>query len=93
MQHPDPNETRAKGKAIYDKKIRHIVEADPSQKGRVVVIDIYTGEYEIADTDREARRRLEKRCPDAFTWAERVGYPAVYKFRSPRLAPGEYDLI
>ena len=85
MQHPDPNETRAKGKAIYDEKIRHIVEADPTQKGRVVVIDIYTGEYEIADTDWEARRRLEKRCPDAYTWTERVGYPAAYKISGPRL--------
>ena len=85
MRHPDASETRAKGKAIYNEKIRHIVEADPSQKGRVVVIDIYTGEYEIADTDWEARRCLEKRCPDAFTWAERVGYPAAYKIRGPRL--------
>ena len=80
MQHPDPIATSEIGEAIYNEKIRHIVEADPSQKGRVVVIDIYTGEYEIADTDEEAQRRLEKRCPDAFTWAERVGYPAVCRF-------------
>ena len=79
MQHPDASATRAKGKAIYDEKIRHIVEADPSQKGRVVVIDIYTSEYEIADSDGQALRRLLDRCPDAYTWAERVGYPAVYK--------------
>ena len=80
MEHPDASATRAKGKAIYNEKIRHIVEADPSQKGRVVVIDVHTGEYEIADNDWEARRRLIKRCPDAYTWAERVGYPAVYRF-------------
>ena len=79
MQHPDASITSEKGRAIYDEKIRHIVEADPSQKGRVVVIDIYTGEYEIADTNWEARRRLLDRCPDAYTWAERVGYPTVYK--------------
>ena len=79
MQHPDPITTSEKGEAIYNEKIRHIVEADPSQKGRVVVIDIYTGEYEIADTDGEALHRLLDRCPNAYTWAERVGYPAVYK--------------
>ena len=79
MQHPNASVTSEKGRAIYDEKIRHIVEADPSQKGRVVVIDIYTGEYEIADSDGEALRRLLDRCPDAHTWAERVGYPAVYK--------------
>ena len=80
MQHPDASVTSEKGQAIYNEKIRHIVEADPSQKGRVVVIDVHTGEYEIADTDDEAYRRLLKRCPDAYTWAERVGYPAVYRF-------------
>ena len=93
MQHPDASATREKGKAIYDEKIRHIVEADPSQKGRVVVIDIYTGEYEIADDDWEARRRLLKRCSDAYTWSERVGSPALYEFRGPRLASRDYDLI
>ena len=85
MQHPDPIATSEKGEAIYNEKIRHIVEADPTQKGRVVVIDIYSGEYEIADTDWEALHRLLDRCPDAYTWAERVGYPAVYKIRGPRL--------
>ena len=93
MQHPDANATRSKGKAIYDEKIRHIVEADPSQKGRMVVIDIYTGEYEIDDNDWVARRRLLKRCPDAYTWTERVGYPTAYKISGPRLAPRDYDLI
>ena len=76
----EQTEAIIKGQAIYNEKIRHIVEADPSQKGRVVVIDVHTGEYEIADTDDEAYRCLLKRCPDAYTWAERVGYPAVYRF-------------
>lgn len=76
----EQTEAITKGQAIYNEKIRHIVEADPSQKGRVVVIDVHTGEYEIADTDDEAYHRLLKRCPDAYTWAERVGYPAVYRF-------------
>ena len=76
----EQTEAIIKGQEIYNEKIRHIVEADPSQKGRVVVIDVHTGEYEIADTDEEAQRLLLKRCPDAYTWAERVGYPAVYRF-------------
>ena len=74
------SEAAVKGRAIYDEKIRAIVEADPAQKGRVVVIDVRSGEYEIADTDAEATLRLIERCPDAFTWAERVGHPKlVYK--------------
>lgn len=93
MQRPDASATRAKGKAIYNEKIRHIVEADPSQKGRVVVIDIYTGEYEIDDNDWVVLRRLLDRCPDVYIWAERVGYPALYEFRGPRLATRDYDPI
>ena len=78
------SEAAAKGRAIYDEKIRAIVEADPAQKGRVVAIDVRSGEYEIADSHADAVIRLKGRCPDAYTWAERVGFPAVGKAVSLR---------
>jgi hypothetical protein len=64
------------GRAIYNEKIRDTL--GPEDKGKVVVIDIYSGDYEIADQHFTAHLRLLERRPDAFTWAERVGYPAVY---------------
>ncbi len=64
------------GRAIYDEKIRHKVE--PTEKGKVVVIDIHSGDYEIDWDDWTATLRLRKRRPGAYTWAERVGYPAVH---------------
>ena len=63
------------GRAIYNEKIRDTV--GPEDKGKVVVIDINSGDYEIADKDITATKRLKERRPDAYTWAERVGYPTV----------------
>ena len=64
------------GRAIYNEKIRDLL--GPEYKGKIVVIDIYSGDYEIANNHSTAQLRLRERRPDAFTWAERVGYPAVY---------------
>ena len=73
------------GKAIYDDKIKDTL--GPEHKGKIVVIDIYSGDYEIGDTDVEANMRLFERRPDAHTWAEKVGYPTVYVMKSPRDLP------
>jgi len=73
------------GKAIYNNKIKDTL--GPEHKGKIVVIDIYSGDYEIGDTDPEANMRLFERRPDAHTWAERVGYPTVYVMKSPRDLP------
>ena len=73
------NETDAPaiGRAIYRERIRPTL--GPEHKGKVVVIDVKSGDYEIADKDLVATRRLKERRPNAYTWAERVGYPAMYK--------------
>ena len=73
------------GVAIYKNKIEDTL--GPEHKGKIVVIDIYSGDYEIGDTDSETTMRLRKRRPDAQTWAEKVGYPAVYVLKSPRDIP------
>ena len=67
----------SKGRAIYRKKIRHLVE--PQEEGRFVVIDVDSGDYEVADRDADATARLVARHPNAVTWAERVGYPTAYR--------------
>ena len=71
------------GKAIYDQKIKD--DLGPEFKGKVVAIDIYSGDYEIADDDLEATDRLMERRPDAFTWMERVGYSAVHVISRNRI--------
>ena len=64
------------GRAMYE-KMRAEMEA--SEWGRMVVIDVNSGDYEVADDDLTATMRLFKRRPDAITWGELVGYPAPYR--------------
>ena len=80
-KHPtekDEIDIAAVGKAMYE-EIRGELEA--TQKGRVVVIDVKSGDYEIGDNDLEATLRIFERRPKALTWGERIGYPAMYTFR------------
>ena len=66
----------AAGQAIYCEKIRDAL--GPDDKGKVVVIDISSGDYEI-DTDHlAALQRVRQRHPEARTWTVRVGHPAAY---------------
>ncbi|MCY4654462.1 MAG: hypothetical protein OXC95_15015 [Dehalococcoidia bacterium] len=76
------------GRAIYNKTIRDKVE--PTEKGKVVVIDVNSGDWEIDTDDATALFRLLERRPDAFTWAERVGYTAVYDMGS-RFAAADFS--
>ena len=73
-----PRELEIRGEAIYRERIRHLVE--PREKGKFVVIDVYSGDYEIDERDADASVRLLSRHPDAVTWAVRVGYPTAYSW-------------
>lgn len=69
-----PGEVAARGDAIYAKikpGLGHL------EKGTFVVIDIESGDYEIAPSDAEATGRLLDRRPSAYTWAVRVGNRAT----------------
>ena len=63
------------GRAIYNEKILDTL--GPQDKGKVVVIDVNSGDYEVAENHLTAALRLRERRPGAYTWAERVGYPTV----------------
>ena len=66
------------GTELYEQKIRPLVES--GNHGKIVAIDVDTGEYEV-DTDTvTAGRRLRARLPDAQTWFVRIGYPYVHRF-------------
>lgn len=70
-------EISQRGKEIYQQRIRaHIETAE--NIGKIIAIDLDTGEYEIDQDLLAACNRLQEKQPDAVTWAERIGYDAVY---------------
>ena len=66
------------GDEIYENKIRHQIESD--NHGKIVAIDIETGEFEIAEDTMNATRQLYNKLPSAQPWVVRIGYRAVHRF-------------
>ena len=66
-----------RGAAIYAAQIKDLVE--PQENGRFIVIDIESGDYEIADEMLDASHRLRERRPDSVRFGGMVGYPAAYQ--------------
>ena len=64
------------GEELYRTKIGPVVETDENI-GRLISIDVETGEYEIGDEMLEASFRILKRRPDALIYAARIGYDAM----------------
>jgi hypothetical protein len=55
-------------------------DVDPGNKGKILAIDIETGEYEIDEDQIEAGERLFARLPDPQVFYFRIGYRAVHSF-------------
>ena len=53
-------------------------QVDPGSKGKILAIDIETGEYEVDDSQTEAIERLFARLPDPQLFCFRIGYRAVH---------------
>ena len=68
-----------RGKKIYEETIKPHIDVE-KEKGKFVVIDVETGDYEIDKRDAVATRRLFDRHPNAVTHAVRVGFPTAYRF-------------
>ncbi|MBW4441208.1 MAG: hypothetical protein KME10_08255 [Plectolyngbya sp. WJT66-NPBG17] len=66
-----------RGKDLYQNNIRSQVET-VENAGKLVSINVETGEYEIGDDLLITSLRLQAKQLDAAIWAERIGYDAVY---------------
>lgn len=66
----------ARGEEIYQQQIRDKV--DPKYKGKFLVLDLETGDYEIDAEDLVATDRLLAKHPNAVIYGVRVGFPAAY---------------
>ena len=66
------------GEKIYSEVIKPSIDL-VEEKGKFVVIDVNSGDYEIDKRDNTATRRLRERRPEAVTYAVRVGRPTAYR--------------
>lgn len=71
-------EIARRGEELYEQSIRPKVEAEFD--GKILAIDIDSGDYEIDDTTLPAVDRLRLRHPDAEIYVLRIGHDAVYSF-------------
>jgi hypothetical protein len=79
MKNPtlDREQIAQRGKEIYQQHIRLRIET-AENIGKIIAIDLDTGDYEIDQDLLAACHRLREKQPNAVTWAERIGYDAVY---------------
>lgn len=71
-------ELAQRGQELYETQVRQKVET--GNVGKIVAIDIETGNYEVADNVLPATRRLFARNPKAQPWVIRIGHRTVYHF-------------
>jgi hypothetical protein len=81
MPHPrfSNDEIARRGEELYEQRIRDQVETD-ANIGKIIVIDIETGDYEIDNDAMAANRRALARHPGAALLGLRIGYDAVEGF-------------
>ena len=67
-----------RGDELYESQIRSQVEE--GNYGRIVAIDLETGDFEVDSSEIAACDRLEVRRPDAQIWIVRIGSRHVRRF-------------
>ncbi|HLK60578.1 MAG TPA: hypothetical protein VKU00_28710 [Chthonomonadaceae bacterium] len=67
------DEVAQRGKALYADGIRAKVEI-PENIGKMVIIDVETGDYEVDELGLEASHHLHAKRPDAPLYGIRIGY-------------------
>ena len=72
-----PQEVESRGEATYVQQIRN--QVDPQHKGKFLVIDIETGDYEIDADDLVATQQLLATHPNAVIYGLRIGFPTAYR--------------
>ena len=71
-------EAKQKANLWYEEKLRAQVET-PENFSKVLVIDVETGDYEVAKDTMEAYQRLRIKQPEGFFFFRRIGFPTHAK--------------
>jgi hypothetical protein len=72
-----------RGNEVYQSRIRAQIEE--GNHGKIVAIDIETGDFELANDTITASNQLLARNPDAQIWRIRIGHKGVHRFGVGRL--------
>lgn len=70
-----------RAKAVYNHRYRKRLEA--TEWGKVIAIEVESGEVFIGRTALEAGLKAREKYPDKFFYFIRIGYPAVHCLKSP----------
>ena len=76
-----------RGKRIYEERLR--VQLEPGNEGKLLVIDIETGDYELGEDLLSAGDRLHAKHPDAALYSMRIGSPVLYRIGAGRPTSGK----
>jgi hypothetical protein len=72
-------EVAQRAKQWYESSIRQQVETEENI-GKMVIIDIETGDYEVDKTGLQASRNLSQKHPNARLFGIRIGYNVAVSF-------------
>jgi len=64
---------------IYERSIRHTVETDENI-GKMVIVDVETGDYAVDETGIESARRLREHRSGARLFGIKIGYKVAEAF-------------
>ncbi len=79
MSHPryTSEEIVARGEAWYNRQIR--AEIETGNEGKILVLDVETGAYEVDEDEMAAVRRAKAKNPDAVLYLLRIGHATAYR--------------
>jgi hypothetical protein len=76
-----PSEIIRRGQERYEQDIRSQVEV---QRGKMLALDVDSGEYALADDSLTAFDRLKAKMPGATVYLMRIGFPAAVQIGAGR---------
>ncbi len=79
MGHPrlDSEEIAERGQALYEQAIRDLL--DSSARGKFLVLDVETGDYELDFDELAAVKRAREKHPAAAFYVLRVGHRTAFR--------------
>ena len=66
-------EVAKRAQALYEERIRALIE-EPSNTGKMVIIDVETGDFAIDELGFDSANTLRQKNPNARVFGIRIGY-------------------